>query len=133
MERMNLTVSGWTNVTNPNIRFCWYGILTSCTGPNLLQSIKKDYSIRITQCFRTMTLKMIINKLHFHLMTNLIRDTRIAICNCVISFFFSIQLVISIFLEAAFFYRTTAVVNTPAARRKHWDNASLSNHKPLVE
>lgn len=43
---MSLTVSGKTKVTKPNIRFGWYGILTSCTGPNLLRENKEANSMK---------------------------------------------------------------------------------------
>jgi hypothetical protein len=34
--RMAFTVSTYMKVTKPNMRFCWYGMRTSCTGPNML-------------------------------------------------------------------------------------------------
>ena len=34
--RMAFTVSAYTKVTKPNMRFCWYGMRTSYIGPNML-------------------------------------------------------------------------------------------------
>ena len=36
MLRMAFTVSAYTKVTKPNMRFCWYGMRTSYIGPNML-------------------------------------------------------------------------------------------------
>lgn len=41
-DKICFTVSALAKVTKPNIRLCWQGIRTSCTGPKLLNPKNKN-------------------------------------------------------------------------------------------